>query len=84
MTASVKRSTEPLTVTVADLTGTSGTISEERIFWKGPSARGGLCLGTSFVVDSGVAATEVMRNERNKENIVSVEEGSDPSRELSA
>ena len=29
-----------------------------------------------------VAATEAMRNERNKENIVSVEEGSDPSRGL--
>ena len=31
-----------------------------------------------------VATTEAMRNERNKENIVSVEEGSEPSRGLSA
>ena len=34
--------------------------------WKGASARGDLCLGTSWGVDSGVAMTEVMRMERHK------------------
>ena len=43
--------------------------------WKGARARGDLCLGKSWGVDSGVAMTEVMRMERHKEdNIVSVEE----------
>jgi hypothetical protein len=44
--------------------------------WKGANARGDLCLGKSWGVDSGVAMTEVMRMERQREdNIVSAEKG---------
>ena len=35
--------------------------------WKGASARGDLCLGLSWGVDSGVAMTEAIRMERHKE-----------------
>jgi hypothetical protein len=54
--------------------------------WKGANARGDLCLGKSWGVDSGVAMTEVMRMERQREdNIVSAEKGhsSESSRDRS-